>query len=307
MKQFKKNKIFIEKKITLIILSLVFLIILLAVIIININGVYLKNRNILFIMSNKKNKFEFKTDTVSTPVSFLLYKINSGDSIHSIAKEFSLDEISIMNNNNIINPTRIIKDSIIKIPNQDGIIITLSKSNNLDVLSKKYKIEKEILLATNCISDEKQIKSIFIPGIFMDKVSKAMMLGEFFRRPAYGRITSYYGSRIDPISKIRLFHTGIDIANKEGSNVFSAGPGLVIFTGFYWPLGNTIKIQHENGYISYYGHLNKILVVQSKWVPAGYIIGLIGSTGRSTGNHLHYEIHRYGILINPIIVTDLNH
>lgn len=273
---------------------------------------YLRYRTLNLIKRyNKDNDLKdgiggsYIPDTMLTPVSTLDYTIQKGDSIHSISGKFGLDAMTIVNYNKIIDPIRIVRGTKIKIPNQDGIIVKVDKKNTLDTISEKYKIEKEELIRINNLSDEEEIKSdiVFVPGIHFDSITKALILGEYFRAPVYGRFTSYFGFRKDPWTKLRSFHQGVDIANNYGTKIRAAGSGKVIFIGEYWPLGLCVKIQHLNGYVSYYGHLSEITVKLNSYVNTGQVIGLMGSSGRSTGAHLHFEVRRNGVSINPLRVT----
>ncbi|WIF94852.1 M23 family metallopeptidase [Caminicella sporogenes] len=123
--------------------------------------------------------------------------------------------------------------------------------------------------------------------------------------PVKGKITSKFGYRIHPFSKRRDFHKGLDIANKEGTNILAAGSGIVTYSGYNGSYGNVIVISHGYGYKSVYAH-NKInLVKVGEKVKKGQVIAKLGNTGRSTGPHLHFEIHYNGIQIDPLKI--LNH
>ncbi len=113
------------------------------------------------------------------------------------------------------------------------------------------------------------------------------------------RITSSYGFRKDPINKKRKFHYGIDIAGNITEKIVSTGDGSVIFAGPKGGYGLTIIIVHSDNYKSGYSHLNEIFVKTGDKLEKGDIIGLMGSTGRSTGVHLHYEIMKRDEKINP--------
>lgn len=122
------------------------------------------------------------------------------------------------------------------------------------------------------------------------------------RLPYIGRITSDYGSRPNPIrSRGRSeFHHGIDIAGPYRSKIASAADGIVEYAGWMASYGNTIIINHQNGYTSLYGHNSKLLVKKGQRVARGQIISLMGSTGRSTGTHVHFEIRLNGTSVNPL-------
>lgn len=117
--------------------------------------------------------------------------------------------------------------------------------------------------------------------------------------PTFGRISDPYGWRIHPFTKKRMFHHGIDIANVKGTPVYATADGVVKRTNRQRLFGNFIAITHKFGYQTDYGHLSKVFVKKGQHVKRGQIIGLMGSTGRSTGNHLHYEVLRYHRFRNP--------
>jgi len=114
-----------------------------------------------------------------------------------------------------------------------------------------------------------------------------------------GWISSRYGVRIDPFNGGQEMHRGIDIANRFGAPVLAASRGIVTFSGKMKGFGYMIDIDHGYGYVSRYGHMSNLAVHVGDEVADGQLIGRIGSRGRSTGPHLHYEVHRYGRSINP--------
>jgi len=118
--------------------------------------------------------------------------------------------------------------------------------------------------------------------------------------PHEGAITSGYGHRENPFTGENVeTHKGLDIRGNYGDNVISTASGKVIFAGPRGGYGNCIIISHGYGYETYYGHLSKILIKQGQQIEAGDMIGKVGSTGRSTGPHLHYEVHKDNKIINP--------
>ena len=117
--------------------------------------------------------------------------------------------------------------------------------------------------------------------------------------PAEGRLTSKYGHRISPMHGGRQFHTGIDIANHKGTSIRSTADGQVRHAGWEGGYGRLIVIDHGFGYATFYGHNSKLLVKKGDRVKQGQIIAQMGSSGNSTGDHIHYEVWRYGRYINP--------
>ena len=111
-----------------------------------------------------------------------------------------------------------------------------------------------------------------------------------FLPPLMGIITSNYGDRPDPLENDERFHTGVDIAADNLAPIVASSDGEVIFSGQLGGYGNAIKIRHPNGYVTLYGHCDTLLAAEGDQVNAGQQIALAGSTGRSTGPHLHFDI-----------------
>jgi len=118
-------------------------------------------------------------------------------------------------------------------------------------------------------------------------------------RPANGWDTSGFGYRKSPFTGLREFHKGLDIANRQGTPIIATADGIVSYTGYKGLLGKTLVIDHGHGMMTRYGHAHEILVETGDVVKRGDKIATIGSTGRSTGPHLHYEVLLNGIRVNP--------
>jgi hypothetical protein len=114
-----------------------------------------------------------------------------------------------------------------------------------------------------------------------------------------GLLSSKYGKRIDPFSGKQELHKGIDIAGKEGSSIMAVGDGIVSWSGKRRGYGNLIEINHGNGYVTRYGHNKQCLVETGDTVRKGQVIALMGSTGRSTGPHVHIEVLHNDNHVNP--------
>jgi hypothetical protein len=117
--------------------------------------------------------------------------------------------------------------------------------------------------------------------------------------PCEGFVSRGFGMHNDPFTGSYQLHKGIDIAAPKGTPVSTTADGVVASTTYQSGLGNLIVIDHGNGYSTYYGHLSKIMVAPGHKVNRGEVIGLVGSTGYSTGPHLHYEVHENGRAVNP--------
>lgn len=114
-----------------------------------------------------------------------------------------------------------------------------------------------------------------------------------------GWMSSPYGRRTDPFTGRAAWHGGIDFAGKQDSEVVATGAGLVVFSAPRSGFGNLVEVDHGDGYLTRYAHLNKFKVKKGDLVTRGQTVGLMGCTGRCTGPHVHYEILRYGKAVNP--------
>lgn len=120
------------------------------------------------------------------------------------------------------------------------------------------------------------------------------------RPVAQGWISSFYGPRSDPFTGHRAFHKGIDFAGPAGTKVIAVAPGVVTWSDDRAGYGEMVEITHGNGYVTRYGHNARILVKVGDTVKKGQPIALTGSTGRSTGPHLHFEVLKNGAAIDPL-------
>ena len=114
------------------------------------------------------------------------------------------------------------------------------------------------------------------------------------------KTASGYGTRIDPIYNTPKFHAGMDFSANIGTPVYATGDGKVIKAGWETGYGNLIQVDHGFGYVTWYAHLSKYKVRPGQKVVRGEVIGEVGNTGKSTGPHLHYEVHVKGQIVNPI-------
>lgn len=134
----------------------------------------------------------------------------------------------------------------------------------------------------------------------IDKNSKYVG-GEFtWPCPASTYITSSFGNRLHPILKSWIFHTGVDIGCSSGKNILAAASGKVIMSQVYGGYGNCVMIDHGGGIVTLYGHASVLCVNKGDTVTRGQVIAKVGSTGRSTGPHLHFEVRKNGEYVNPM-------
>ena len=117
------------------------------------------------------------------------------------------------------------------------------------------------------------------------------------------RVSSRYGYRKDPFTGKYKFHAGIDYACDLATTVHAAASGEVKFVGFRGGYGKCIEIKHKYGFSTIYGHLSEYYIKKGMYVRMGQIIGFVGTTGRSTGYHLHYEVRKNNRVIEPLFVS----
>jgi len=123
-------------------------------------------------------------------------------------------------------------------------------------------------------------------------------------RPIDGPITSEFGMRVHPIRRATLFHAGVDISASPGTKVLATGDGIVSFAGWDGGYGQKVSILHGYGFKTTYAHLSKALVREGQRIRRGDIIALTGNSGLSTGPHLHYEVQKNGVSVNPMAYFD---
>ena len=238
------------------------------------------------------------------PVSYQTYTVRSGDTLGGITKRFGLTNLStLIDVNGITNARSLHEGQKLRIPSVDGLMYTVSKGNSLTGLSAKFNVPLEDLLDVNDLASQTLTvgQQLFIPGAKMDAAKLHEVLGDLFKIPitAAYRISSKFGWRPDPFTGVRSYHTGIDLACPEGTPIRAAMNGTVAFVGWSNVFGNYIIVNHPNGYQTLYGHLSASRVKKGQNVTQTTVIGLVGSTGYSTGAHLHFTVYKNGRLVNP--------
>ena len=117
--------------------------------------------------------------------------------------------------------------------------------------------------------------------------------------PVYGRLLSTYGKRSDPFSGEGAFHSGVDIEAPSGTSIKASADGVVSHADWSSGYGRLVAVEHGNGMQTYYAHLSRVDVIAGQEVRRGQVVGAAGTTGRSTGAHLHYEVRQNGTPVNP--------
>ena len=235
-------------------------------------------------------------------LTFGTYTMVSGDIIGHIAVSTGLNEDTLISVNNIQNTRLMQIGQAIRIPNQDGIYYTILPGDSLDSIAERHDTTAYHITVVNQLFSE-NIQAgdrLFIPGGRMDWISRQEINGDLFIWPSIGRLSSPYGWRLDPFgSGLRQFHTGIDIAGSTGNPVRAAMAGRVAHVGYDNMYGNFVLINHHSGYRTLYAHMSTVRVRPGANVATGERIGDVGSTGQSTGPHLHFTVFRNGVTVNP--------
>jgi murein DD-endopeptidase MepM/ murein hydrolase activator NlpD len=230
------------------------------------------------------------------------YSVKNGDSISKIAAAHSISIDAIIASNSITNVRRLRAGEMLRIPNIDGIPYTVKKGDTLSGISTAQGVPLEAILDANDIQYDAITPGsvIFIPGARMKTEELKLALGELFIYPIRGRLTSPYGWRNDPISGVRRYHAALDLAAPTGTPIKAAMDGRVVTLGFNSVYGKYIIMNHGNGFQTLYAHMNATSVGQGAYIQQGAKIGEVGSTGYSTGPHLHFAVFKNGKAVNPL-------
>lgn len=245
------------------------------------------------------------------------HKVKDGETLSSIASEFNIS-IETIKWANGLTSDQIKPGQTLKILPVTGIAYTVKSGDSLESVAKKYSANAQAIVdfPFNDVPDDFKLKvgQVLIvpdgspPEVIAPKAkpqpqylaqgpaSPAFQapFGAQFIWPAGGQISQYYA----------WYHPGIDIASRAAPGIAASDGGVVVVAG--WPdssgYGNRVVLDHGNGYRSLYAHLSNVYVSVGDTITRGQLIGQMGSTGRSTGTHLHFEIHYNGIAVNPLAI-----
>jgi murein DD-endopeptidase MepM/ murein hydrolase activator NlpD len=168
---------------------------------------------------------------------------------------------------------------------EGAIVASPDLGSMLDELSTQIKDRERQLTVLESMISTRNLSSQIVPG---------------GRPVTQGWISSYFGKRTDPFNGRTAYHRGVDFAGPAGSQVVSVASGVVTYAKERFGYGKTVEINHGNGYVTRYAHNQKVLVGVGDTVQKGQAISLIGSTGRSTGPHLHFEVLKQGRAVDPM-------
>src|SRR6056297_950861 len=241
------------------------------------------------------------TDTTPPPLAFFSYTPGKTDTLFSIAARFNLPYETIALLNGLRNPEALKNNSQLLIPNTPGLFIPETPKNDIEKLICSWRTRAPQQGAPVYVIDGPHKKLYyFLPGERFHPLERLFFLNVLFRFPLpKGVVTSNYGLRASPFTHKQHFHHGIDIAAPQGTAVQAARGGTAVATGAGGILGRYVVLQHEGNFTTIYGHLEEIFVEKGHKIGAGAIIGTVGSTGMSTGPHLHFEIRNAGESWDP--------
>ena len=242
-------------------------------------------------------------------VKVTVHKVEIGENYWSVAKDNDIDVATLIG----ANPTMPFKAAVnqeLNILSKRGVLHEVEPGEDLPEIAAKYKTDANLIQNENGITWWKRMRAgdiLYIPDVRPLRMEPEWT-NYFSRRGFFGipmaswgkGWTSGFGWRTDPITGEHKIHKGVDFKAHYGESVFAAANGKVIFAGISGGYGNLIEIRHVNGYLTYYGHLSKILVHAGQKVRRGTLIGKVGATGRVTGPHLHFEVRLNGKAIDPL-------
>jgi murein DD-endopeptidase MepM/ murein hydrolase activator NlpD len=230
------------------------------------------------------------------------YTVRSGDSIASAAKKFGLRVDTLISMNGITSSASFRAGTVLKVPNMDGLVRKVRSGDSLGSIAKLYGTDLTSLADANDLGSSviRPGQVIFIPGARLSESELKRIFGERVVWPVRGTISSNFGYRDNPFTGIRQFHAGLDIVVGMGSAVGAAMDGKVADVGYNSVFGNYVILNHADGLQTLYGHLKSLTAKKGQTIPQSQPIGLSGSTGYSTGPHLHFALFRKGSPINPL-------
>jgi murein DD-endopeptidase MepM/ murein hydrolase activator NlpD len=255
---------------------------------------------------------ELASPVSNSPVlTYETYRVKKGDMIGYIADKYDITQDTIISVNNIKQSRLIQVGQYLKIPSMPGILYTVKKDGETpQSIAKKYDINAEKCAFVNSLTPESSLiagTSLFVPDAELDWATRQEINGDLFHKPLHARywLSSPYGWRDSPFDAgKRTFHGGIDMAIGQGTPIYAALDGKVTATGFNSVYGNYVIITHHSGYKSLYGHMSRITCKKGNFVYTNTKIGEVGSTGMSTGPHLHFTVYKNGKTVNPLTLLN---
>ncbi len=230
----------------------------------------------------------------------ITYTVMYGDTLWGIAQKFGLDVDTLRYSNPELtrNPDRLYVGQVVRILPFPGAIHTVKKGESLASIARKWRVSPEAIVryAPNHVALGQTLtpgQELVIPGGRLDvNIPRPDLSPQAtFAWPLRGWITQGYSAK----------HRAIDIATAWGAPVYAAGEGRVVRAGWLFTgYGFSVIIRHPNGLVTLYSHMTNPAVKAGDWVTRGQKIGLVGSTGNSTGPHVHFEVRKNRVRVNPL-------
>lgn len=242
-------------------------------------------------------------------VKLEIRKVTQYDTLWGIKKQYNISIQTLISANPHLKDLNLRPGSTIVIPQKNGTLLAFDDYRDVGKMAKLLKAKKisgDYKPSLFRLISPDDMRIVFFedtyPVVVNDQIAKIYAYKMTFIDPlGTGFYTSMYGDRVNPfIDSGMEFHNGVDIAVPTGTPIRAARNGIVFFAGWRDGLGYTVAIQHEDGFMTLYAHCSKIFVKVGQWINQGERIAAVGSTGRSTGSHLHYTVMRHGHTINPI-------
>ncbi|MCH5294422.1 MAG: M23 family metallopeptidase [Treponema sp.] len=249
---------------------------------------------------------DFQGAEQDSELSYISYRIKKGDMIGFIASDFGVTQDTIISVNNIKASRLIQPGQYLKIPSMPGILYTVrTGKEDVTAIAEKYKVDALKCASVNNVSLDEPLsegRTIFVPDAELDWVTRQEINGDLFKKPLQSRYyySSWYGWRKNPFdASKRTFHAGIDMACPAGTKIYAALAGTVVKSGWSDVYGNYVVVRHHSGYESLYGHMSERTAWVGQNVTTSTVLGKVGSTGLSTGPHLHFTVYKNGRTVNP--------
>lgn len=242
------------------------------------------------------------------PASFSQHVLQPGENLSEIASSFGITVTALVGANpDLSSLDRLPTGVELLIPPGEGLVVQLNEVTDLPELLAQHGVSAIEVARANEIRNLTDIQAgmlLFLPGVepvtALERLARVREEELRYVWPLHGRITSYFGRRNLGLGTSN-FHRGIDVAAPTGTPVHAARSGTVVFSGWSTSgYGYLIRIRHMGGDETWYGHFSQLRSAVGDHVAQGQVIGLVGSTGISTGPHLHFELHESGAAVDPI-------
>jgi murein DD-endopeptidase MepM/ murein hydrolase activator NlpD len=228
------------------------------------------------------------------------YTPREGGALFSLAARCSLPYSALASLNRLTHPSLVAAGKPLLLPSVPGLFVPEEPQSDLERLLASGRVSLPDEDSVKLTIGEGGTVFYFFPGDEFGMTERAFFLNKGFRFPLRNyRLTSGFGMRKNPITGNVVLHQGLDLAAPLGTEVYSAGDGIVTETGNDPIYGNYIIIKHGGDWASLYGHLQRIGTSLQAPVKSGMLIGWVGSTGQSTGPHLHFELRQNGKARDP--------